>query len=221
MHKILEFESVSKRYNKNDSFVLKDLSFFMTSHECIALLGPSGSGKSTLLHIAGLIDTPSEGRVFIDGYDSYKLNDEEKSQVRLYKIGFVYQYHHLLQEFSAIENVMLPLLMSGANKNEAFLRAEKLLYDFGLEAKLNSYPSELSGGQKQRVAIARALVNNPKILLADEPTGSLDPETAFLVFEDLLKIVNNTDMSVLFATHNYELAKEANRKYTISEGTFI
>lgn len=221
MRKILEFDSVSKRYNKKDAYVLKDLSFFLKEGESLALTGPSGCGKSTLLHIAGLLDTPSEGLVFIDGDDSFRLSDEEKSNIRLHKLGFVYQYHHLLQEFTAVENVMLPLLIAGAEKTEARERAEKLLYDFGLETRVNFYPSELSGGQKQRVAIARALVNDPQILLADEPTGNLDPETALRVFEDLLKIVNNTNMSVIFATHNYELARKANRKYTISDGAFI
>ena len=213
---LMLLKKISKQYNKTDGFVLKnvDLAF-------VALLGPSGSGKSTLLHIAGLLDLPSKGEIFFEGKSIQKMTDNEKTSLRLKKIGFVYQYHHLLQEFTAAENVMLPQLILGVSKSKARKKAEFLLESVKMEKKFNSYPSELSGGQKQRVAIARALVNDPVILLADEPTGSLDPETAILVFEDLVNIMQNRKMSAVIATHNFDLAAKMQRRYFISEGCLL
>ncbi|MDR0968709.1 MAG: ABC transporter ATP-binding protein [Holosporaceae bacterium] len=218
---VISLENVSKRYDKNGAFVLKDASLSAEKGKFIALLGPSGSGKSTLLHIAGLLDKQTSGTIYIQDKNVSRMSDNEKTAARLSKIGFVYQYHHLLQEFSAIENVMLPQLIKGAAKKDARERAEELLRDLNLRDKLKAFPSELSGGQKQRVAIARALANNPILLLADEPTGNLDPETAALVFEDLTRIIRKTNMSVIMATHNYELAAKTDIKFLISEGKLL
>ncbi|MDR2158029.1 MAG: ABC transporter ATP-binding protein [Holosporaceae bacterium] len=218
---VIFLDGISKRYDKNDAFVLKEVSLSIKKSEFIALLGPSGSGKSTLLHIAGLLDVQTSGSVFVEGKNIEKISDEEKTFMRLSKIGFVYQYHHLLQEFSALENVMLPLLIGGISNKIAQQKASSLLCDLGLEDKLNSFPSELSGGQKQRVAIARALANDPILLLADEPTGNLDPETASLAFDDLMRVAQKTEMSALIATHNYDLAEKMDKKFLISEGRLL
>lgn len=215
---VLQVENLNKQYNKNDALVLKNISFSVKNSEFLALLGPSGSGKSTLLHIVGLIDESTSGKIIIDGKNTKKLSDDEKTDIRLHKIGFVYQYHHLLQEFSAIENVMMPQLIAGIEKKIAKEKSATLMNELALSNKLNSYPSELSGGQKQRVAIARALANDPIILLADEPTGNLDHDTALLVFEDLLKIMQHRGMSIIIATHNQELLGNMNSTYFISEG---
>jgi lipoprotein-releasing system ATP-binding protein len=216
---VLSLEKVCKRYHRNDSFVLKDVSLCVKKSEFIALLGPSGSGKSTLLHIAGLLDDQTSGSVMIDG--KKRSSDSEKTALRLSKIGFVYQYHHLLQEFSAVENVMLPQLIGGVTKKVAREKATMLLCDLNLQDRINAFPSQLSGGQKQRVAIARALANDPILLLADEPTGNLDPETAALVFDDLMRVMGRTEMSAIVATHNYDLANKMHRKFFISEGRLI
>lgn len=218
---IISLNNVSKQYNEKDAFVLSDVSLTVNRAEFIALLGPSGSGKSTLLHIAGLLDKQTSGDVFIEGKNTAKMSDNEKTFLRLTKIGFVYQYHHLLQEFTALENVMLPMLTSGMHTKIAQKKAEHLLETVKLDNKFNSFPSELSGGQKQRVAIARALANDPILLLADEPTGNLDPETAVTVFDDLTEIMSKTKMSAIIATHNYELADKMNKKYLIADGKLL
>ncbi|MDR1334595.1 MAG: ABC transporter ATP-binding protein [Holosporaceae bacterium] len=218
---IISLEHIEKRYDKNDSFVLRDVFLSVNESEFVALLGPSGSGKSTLLHIAGLLDNSTKGFISIEGKDVAKISDNEKTAFRLAKIGFVYQYHHLLQEFSAVENVMLPQLIAGVSKKKAKEKAEDLLANLHLEDKLNAFPSELSGGQKQRVAIARALANDPVLLLADEPTGNLDPDTAFLVFDDLMRLLHQIKMSAIIATHNYELAARMHRRFFISEGRLL
>ncbi|MDR2645861.1 MAG: ABC transporter ATP-binding protein [Holosporaceae bacterium] len=218
---VILLENIRKRYHKNDAFVLNDISLSIKRAEFVALIGPSGSGKSTLLHIAGLLDSPTSGSIFIDGKNIQRVSDNERTATRLLKIGFIYQYHHLLQEFSALENVMLPQLIGGIPKEKAREKAVRLLNDMQLSDKLNSFPSELSGGQKQRVAIARALANDPPLLLADEPTGSLDPETAHLVFDDLMRIMQKTGMSIIMGTHNYELAKKMSRKFLLSEGRLL
>jgi lipoprotein-releasing system ATP-binding protein len=218
---MLVLDNISKRYSGNELPVLRGISLEVRESELLALLGPSGSGKSTLLHVAGLLDDPTEGNLFICGKNSKLLSDNEKTDLRLSKIGFVYQYHHLLQEFSALENVMLPQLLKEVPRKIAKDKALLLLKEFGLENKAHSRPSELSGGQKQRVAIARALANDPAILLADEPTGNLDHETALMVFDDLMEITKKTKMSAIIATHNYELAEKMSMKYTISEGVLL
>jgi lipoprotein-releasing system ATP-binding protein len=218
---VISLQHVSKQYHKNDIFVLNDVSLAVKEAEFVALLGPSGSGKSTLLHIAGLLDYPTGGDIIISGKNTKNISDNEKTSLRLSKIGFVYQYHHLLQEFSVLENVVIPQLIAGVPKKCATDRAKSLLTDVGLGNKLSSFPSELSGGQKQRVAIARALANDPILLLADEVTGNLDPETAILVFEDLMRIVQSTKMAAIVATHNYELAAKMDHRYLIFEGTLF
>lgn len=221
LNAIIELRNIFKRYSLKDSFVLENVSLFVKESEVIALLGPSGSGKSTLLHIAGLIDSPTEGKIVFENKAIEKLSDDEKTFLRLHKIGFVYQYHHLLQEFSALENVMLPMLIAGRKKKEAQKKAEHLLEMLGLQDKIEMFPSELSGGQKQRVAIARAMINDPVLLLADEPTGNLDPETAQSVFNDMLKIMESNHMSAIVATHNYDIAKKMHRQCSIEDGKLI
>lgn len=221
MHNIISLENISKQYEKHDALVLKNASLSVNEAEFIALIGPSGSGKSTLLHIAGLLDTPTHGKITIENNDVEKYSNDEKAKIRLLKIGFVYQYHHLLQEFSSVENVMLPQLIKGVSKNIAHEKSCQLLRDLGIGEKIKSMPSELSGGQRQRVAIARALANDPIVLLADEPTGNLDQETAMLVFDDLLKIVQKNKMSAIIATHNNELVTKMDRTYYISEGYLL
>ncbi len=218
---ILKLEKISKRYNVSDVFVLNEVSLSVKKSEFVALLGPSGSGKSTLLHICGLLDSPMSGDIYICGKHIGNISDEEKTNFRLAKLGFVYQYHHLLQEFSAAENVVLPQLIRGISRKIAYEKAVHLLSELGLRKKINALPSELSGGQKQRVAIARAVANDPEILLADEPTGNLDYETAMLVFDDLLKIAQANKMSAIIATHNEELVEKMDRTYYISEGRLL
>ncbi len=221
MHNIIELKNIFKRYSQKDSFVLNDVSLCVKESEVVALLGPSGSGKSTLLHISGLIDSPTEGSIFFENQKTEDLADDKKTFLRLHKIGFVYQYHHLLQEFSALENVMLPMLIAGRKRKDAQVKSEHLLEVMGLKDKIEMFPSELSGGQKQRVAIARAMVNDPVLLLADEPTGNLDPETAQSVFNDMLKIMESNHMSAIVATHNYDIAKKMHRQCSIEDGKLI
>ena len=218
---VTELQNIFKRYSSEDSFVLNDVSLSVKESEVVALLGPSGSGKSTLLHITGLIDSPTEGKIIFENKTVEKLSDDEKTFLRLRKIGFVFQYHHLLQEFSALENVMLPMLITRRKKKKVQEKAEHLLKMFGLQDKINMFPSELSGGQKQRVAIARAMVNDPVLLLADEPTGNLDPETAQSVFDDMLQIMKTNNMSAIVATHNYDIAKKMHRQCSIEDGKLI
>ena len=221
MHDVIELKNIFKGYSVHDSFVLENVSLKVGKSVVTALLGPSGSGKSTLLHIAGLLDSPTDGNIIFENRKIEELSDDEKTHLRLHKIGFVYQYHHLLQEFSSLENVMLPMLVAGADRKLSKEKAEHLLEILGLKEKINMFPSELSGGQKQRVAIARAMVNNPVLLLADEPTGNLDPETARSVFDDMMKIMELSKMSAIVATHNYELAKKMHRQCSIKDGKLI
>lgn len=215
---VLQTKNLSKQYDNMNAPVLSEVSFSIEKGEFAALLGPSGSGKSTLLHMIGLLDTPTSGEVIIEGKIAQKLSENAKTKIRLKKIGFVYQYHHLLQEFSALENVMMPQIIAGVEKKTAQAKSLNLLEELALADKAKSLPSELSGGQKQRVAIARALANDPIILLADEPTGNLDHETAMLVFNDLLKMMHNYKMSAIIATHNLELLEGMSSMYFISEG---
>jgi lipoprotein-releasing system ATP-binding protein len=198
--------------------VLKGATASLYPGEAVALLGPSGAGKSTLLHIAGLLERPDAGAVVIDGVDCVKLSDSERTCMRRAKIGFVYQFHHLLPEFSALENTVLPQLILGLSPGEADDRARQLLRSLGLEERRDHRPAQLSGGEQQRVAIARAVANGPKLLLADEPTGNLDPPTAERVFEQLLSLVRQSGVAALIATHNLELAGHMDRTLRLRDG---
>lgn len=201
--------------------VLKGAQADINTGEAIALVGPSGSGKSTLLHIIGLLDRPHGGRVILKGRDCVLLNDRERTMLRRSTIGFIYQFHQLLPEFTAIENVVIPQLILGTPRKEATRRAQELLASLGLGERGIHRPAELSGGEQQRVAIARAVANRPKILLADEPTGNLDPETADLVFEQLLGLVRTTGLSAIMATHNMEIAERMDRILRLEDGKLI
>jgi len=186
--------------------------------EIVALVGPSGSGKSTLLHLAGLLEKPDGGNVYVNGRDAAALSDDERTAIRREEIGFVYQFHHLLAEFTALENVMLPQMAAGRPRREAKARAAELLSMLGLSERFHHLPGKLSGGEQQRVAIARALANAPAVLLADEPTGNLDVHTADIVFEALLGIVRAQGVAALIATHNPALAQRMDRRVTLIEG---
>lgn len=201
--------------------VLMDINFILNPGEIVALVGPSGSGKSTLLHIAGLLDAPTDGMILIDGKDVSKASDEKRTLLRRQSIGFVYQSHLLLPDFNALENVMLPQLVSGASERKARERAVELLTAVGLKERLTHRSGQLSGGEQQRVAIARALANKPLILLADEPTGNLDPKTADSVFDTLLTLVRQTGLSALIATHNPELANRMDRQVCVQDGILL
>ncbi len=198
--------------------VLRGVDLALRPGEIVALVAPSGAGKSTLLHLAGLLEQPDGGQVTVQGRDAGRLSDKDRTAIRRDAIGFVYQFHHLLGEFTAIENVMLPQMIAGTSRRDARARAVALLSGFGLEARLDHLPGKLSGGEQQRVAIARALANAPKVLLADEPTGNLDVATAAVVFEELLHIVRGQNVAALIATHNPELAARMDRTVTLRDG---
>ena len=186
--------------------------------ELVALVAPSGAGKSTLLHLAGLLEKPDAGSLAICGTECGTLNDQQRTKMRRYDIGFVYQFHHLLPELTAQENIELPQLIAGQKKNDARKRAEELLSHLAMSKRGHHRVGELSGGEQQRVAIARAVANKPKLLLADEPTGNLDPATSNLVFEALTNLVRVTGLAALVATHNYQLARQMDRIVTIKDG---
>lgn len=192
--------------------------FDLARGEIVALVGPSGSGKSTLLQCVGLLDKPTAGSILIDSRPVHQMNDAERTEVRKTKIGFVYQRHNLLADFTALENVMMPMLANGMAEEEATARALKLLRAVNVEHRASHLPGEMSGGEQQRTAVARALANNPEIILADEPTGSLDPKHALAVFDLLLDIVRKNKMALLFVTHDMNLAARADRKITIENG---
>ncbi|WP_142847024.1 ABC transporter ATP-binding protein [Telmatospirillum sp. J64-1] len=189
--------------------------------EIVALVGPSGAGKSTLLHIAGLLERPDAGEVMVGGEGTAKLSDDRRTELRRSHLGFVYQYHHLLPEFSAIENVILPQMIAGKTRKAAAERAMELLTKMGLAKRAEHRPGQLSGGEQQRVAICRALANKPRLLLADEPTGNLDPHTSEGVFDELLRLVRDQGLAALIATHNPDLARRMDRTITLQEGTLV
>jgi len=201
--------------------VLKGATASLYPGEAVALLGSSGAGKSTLLHIAGLLERPDGGAVVIDGVDCVKLGDAERTRMRRSEIGFVYQFHHLLPEFSALENVVLPQLILGLTRREAGERARQLLQALGLGERADHRPAQLSGGEQQRVAIARGVANGPRLLLADEPTGNLDPHTADHVFKALMQLVKATQVAMLIATHNMELAGRMDRRVSLVDGQVV
>ncbi len=198
--------------------VLRGVDLAVHPGEVAALVGPSGSGKSTLLQIAGLLEHPTSGSVTLFGENCSGFGDAARTSVRRAKIGFVYQYHHLLPEFSALENVVIPQMIAGLSKSEAKVRATELLEMMGLAHRLDHRPARLSGGEQQRVAICRALANKPAVLLADEPTGNLDPETAEKVFQELLRLVRHENVGALIATHNPELAARMDRTLILEDG---
>ena len=206
---------------RNDLAVLRGANLIVRPGEIVALVGPSGAGKSTLLHIAGLLEKPDEGEVIISNLACSALNDDERTRLRRTNIGFVYQYHHLLPEFSALENVTIPQSIAGLGRGEAESRSRALLATLGLSERESHRPARLSGGEQQRVAIARALANAPKLLLADEPTGNLDPHTADEVFALLLKLARGSNLAALIATHNVELARRMDRTIRLRDGAVV
>lgn len=217
---VLSLENINKTYHQGGRklHILDDATLEVSEGEMVALVGPSGCGKSTLLQIAGLLDQPDKGSVVISGKNYADSNDVNRTKIRGSNIGFVYQFHHLLPEFTALENVAIPQMINGSNKESSSLKATEMLSMLGLDKRLNHRPSELSGGEQQRVAIARALVINPKILLADEPTGNLDPATSTEVFNLLLKTARDKKIAMLIATHNEQLAKKMDKVFTINCG---
>ncbi|MBV9556505.1 MAG: ABC transporter ATP-binding protein [Pseudolabrys sp.] len=220
---VLFVHQVERHYRQGDETldILTGAELAIWAGQSVALVGPSGAGKSTLLHIAGLLEQPDRGDVFIDGQATAALPDADRTRIRRDEIGFVYQSHRLLPEFSAIENVMLPQMIRGLPKREASRRAEELLGYLGLGRRLVHRPAELSGGEQQRVAIARAVANAPRILLADEPTGNLDPHTADHVFAALSQLVRASGLATIVATHNMDLANRMDRRVTIREGVVV
>ena len=201
--------------------VLEGAALSIQRGEIVALVAPSGAGKSTLLHLAGLLEKPDAGTVIIDGEDAGALPDSARTDIRLRKIGFVYQFHHLLPEFTALENITLPQMIAGRAEAQADRRSVELLEKFGLTARAGHLPGKLSGGEKQRVAIARALANNPALLLADEPTGNLDVATANTVFAELLRVVKSENVAAIIATHNPDLALRMDRQIRLQDGRLV
>ena len=216
----LFFARVERRYAQAERplEILRGTDLAIWPGELVALVAPSGAGKSTLLHLAGLLERPDGGEVYIGGQPTAGMSDGERTRLRREEMGFVYQFHHLLPEFSALENVVLPQLIRGLARKEAEARAAELLGFLGLKERLPHRPAELSGGEQQRVAIARAVANGPRLLLADEPTGNLDPQTAGRVFSILLQLVRASGLAALIATHNMELAARMDRRVTIRDG---
>ncbi len=198
--------------------VLRSVSLSVLTGETVGLKGPSGSGKSTLLHVAGLLEKPDDGEVLIEGRKSSELGDDARTQLRRHQLGFVYQFHHLLPEFTALENVMLPQIIARSGKGAAVDHARVLLDRVGLGARLAHRPGQLSGGEQQRVAVARALANKPKVLLADEPTGNLDPETGIQIINLLLEFVSEDGLAAIIATHNHQIAERLSRALVLHDG---
>jgi lipoprotein-releasing system ATP-binding protein len=201
--------------------VLTGVDLSVSAGEIVGLVGPSGSGKSSLLHAAGLLERPDAGTISIGGRDCGALGDRERTGIRLSTIGFVYQFHHLLPELSAIENVALPGMIAGRTRRDARGRADRLLGQLGLAERLHHQPAQLSGGEQQRVAVARALVNGPRLLLADEPTGNLDPATSEAVFQSIQDLVRATDVAALIATHNLDMTRHMDRVLTLKDGHVV
>jgi lipoprotein-releasing system ATP-binding protein len=220
---VLYCAKIERRFHdaERELHVLRGADLAIWPGQSVALIAPSGSGKSTLLQIAGLLEKPDAGEVYINAQGTVDLDDEARTRLRRLSIGFIYQSHHLLPEFTALENVMLPQLIRGLSKAEASKRGSELLSYLGLAERLTHRPSELSGGEQQRVAIARAVANGPGLLLADEPTGNLDPKTSGHVFETLMTLVRVSGLAAIVATHNLELASRMDRRVTIADGLVV
>lgn len=220
---VVYLQDIRRQYRQGETTltILDGARLALWAGQSVALVAPSGSGKSTLLHIAGLLEHPDEGEVFVGGEATSSLSDAERTQIRRTDIGFVYQSHRLLPEFSALENVMMPQMIRGLKRAEAARRAQEILAYLGLEGRVTHRPSEMSGGEQQRVAIARAVANAPRVLFADEPTGNLDPHTADHVFQALMQLVKATRVAMLIATHNMELANRMDRRVSLEDGQVI
>jgi lipoprotein-releasing system ATP-binding protein len=220
---ILKLENLTRTFKQGERqiAVLNGASAAIYPGESVALVGPSGAGKSTLLHIAGLLETPTGGSVVMGGRDCSKLNDDERTRIRRADVGFIYQFHQLLPEFSALENVMLPQMILGVSRKAAVARATELLSKLGLAHRLDHRPAQLSGGEQQRTAICRALANRPKLILADEPTGNLDPKTSDLVFFELIGLFKSEGVAALIATHNLDLAARMDRVLRMENGQLV
>ncbi len=220
---ILHLENIVRTFYQGEKELnmLSGLELKVNRGEIVALVGPSGAGKTTLLHVAGLLETPTSGRIFVCGEEGGSLNDDGRTRIRREKVGFVYQYHHLLPEFDARENIIIPQIISGCEKNEAGRRADELLSWMGLGSRATHRPGHLSGGEQQRVAIARALSTAPRLLLADEPTGNLDPATANEVFDILISLVRGAKLGALIATHNPTLAQKMDRIVRLEGGKLV
>ncbi|MGD9918568.1 MAG: ABC transporter ATP-binding protein [Paenirhodobacter sp.] len=224
MSDVLTLRMLEKCYNRGtpgEIAVLRGVNLAIPAGQVVALVAPSGAGKSTLLHIAGLLDTPDSGAVLINGQDLSGASDRRRTEARRRELGFVYQFHHLLPEFTALENIVLPQLANATPRKAAEARARELLARVGLAAREDHRPSALSGGEQQRVAFCRALANGPSLLLADEPTGNLDPETSETVFSVLMELVRDTGLSALIATHNLALAERMDRVLRLDNGQLV
>jgi lipoprotein-releasing system ATP-binding protein len=220
---VLQLSDLRRSFHQGtrEIHVLAGASVELYPGQAIALVGPSGTGKSTLLHIAGLLETPDSGQVIVSGRDCTKMDDGERTRVRRSEMGFIYQFHQLLPEFSALENVALPQLILGRGRKEAEARASLLLSGLGLEERLDHRPAQLSGGEQQRTAICRALANHPRLILADEPTGNLDPRTSEVVFQELISLFRSEGVAALIATHNLELARRMDRVVKLESGLLV
>jgi lipoprotein-releasing system ATP-binding protein len=223
MAEVLRLENVTRRYQEGEGQleIFSGLNMTLAPGEIVALVGQSGAGKSSLLHMAGLLEAPTSGEIYINGAAASRLPDQDRTRIRRDTIGFVYQAHHLLPEFDALENVVLPQMIAGKSRREAQAGAKRLLDMLGLGQRVTHRPAQLSGGEQQRVAIARALANGPRILLADEPTGNLDPKTSGGVFDSLIATVRAEGLAALIATHNFELAARMDRALLLHQGKLV